>query len=78
MSKKIGGRSKINAHNDNDISVLSIHPRIVKIMIDNLILDFFHVNAAIWSGIYKRLNSHSILLFNIVQVQKRSFEIFFV
>ena len=41
MSKKIGGRSKINAHNDNDISVLSIHPRIVKIMIDNLILDFF-------------------------------------
>ena len=39
--KKIGGRSKINAHNDNDISVLSIHPRIVKIMIDNLILDFF-------------------------------------
>ena len=45
--KKIGGRSKINVRNDNDISVLSIHPRIVKIMIDNLILDFFHLNAAI-------------------------------
>ena len=47
MSKKIGGRSKINAHNDNDISLLSIHHRIVKSMIDNLLLDFFHVNAAI-------------------------------
>ena len=45
--KKIGGQSKISAHNDNDILGLSIHPRIVKIMIDNLILDFFHVNAAI-------------------------------
>ena len=41
MSKKIGEQSKINANNDNDILVLSIHPRIVKIMIDNLILDFF-------------------------------------